>query len=655
MGGRRLASFGPIAVAASVALSAQTSQPAQTFRSGIDLIEVDVGVIDDDSRPIGDLQATDFSVSVGGEPRRVVQAQFVSLRPPVRDDLPAESAAQDAFYTSNTDAARGRLIVIAVDEESIAFGEGRHVMRAAGAFVDSLGPADRVALLAVPQPGVYIDFTSNHARVRQAVDGMAGLGTPPQVTFNISLFEAYRIAEYNDGGVENEVVARVCSAGFEGLVCRYRMQAESRQIVQETRRRADNTRREVESILGAMREVEGPKALVWISGGFVIDNGSTSLRELEALAAESRTTLYVFMLDEPLIDMSQRELAPTPRQDRRMKEEGLLAAAAFTGGSLVRAHYNPGPLFERLEEELSGYYLLGVESRAGDRDGESHAIDVAVRRDGARVRARRSIRVTQETAASSDGERLMDMLRSPVASRELPLRIATYAYRGAGRSGMRILVGAEVGVPGGVPSALTLGYLLRDPDGESAWSENMQVTPRLVPTPGGPVQEISFPIAIETPGTFSLKLAVIDAQGRRGSVEHPVRAEHGPQAALDIGDLLVADQGSSPAGGILPPVEARVSGGRLLAYTELYADSPAAWERTEVRIDVVDDEAGPALARGAAAIQGTGDALRGSVTGVAGVAHLPPGRYVARARVMRDAVEVARVRRPFRIVGPPDR
>ena len=183
---------------------------------------------------------------------------------------------------------------------------------------------------------------------------------------------------------------------------------------------------------------------------------------------------------------------------------------------------------------------------------------------------------------------------------------------------MRILVGAEIGVPDGVPSALTLGYLLCDPAGELAWNENMQVTPRLVGTPGGPVQEISFPIAVETPVTYALKLAVIDAAGRRGSVKHAVRAGRRPQAELAVGDLLVADQGSSPAGGILPPVEARVSGGRLLVYTELYADSPSVWERTAVRIDVVDDGPGPALARGAAAMQRADDSLRRSVTGVAG-------------------------------------
>ncbi len=44
---------------------------------------------------------------------------------------------------------------------------------------------------------------------------------------------------------------------------------------------------------------------------------------------------------------------------------------------------------------------------------------------------------------------------------------------------------------------------------------------------------------------------------------------------------------------------------------------------------------------------------RRGATAVVAVPHLPPGRYVARARVMHDAAEMARVRRPFRIVSQP--
>ena len=49
-----------------------------------------------------------------------------------------------------------------------------------------------------------------------------------------------------------------------------------------------------------------------------------------------------------------------------------------------------------------------------------------------------------------------------------------------------------------------------------------------------------------------------------------------------VGDLLVADQSN----GMRPPVEARVSSGRLLAFTELYADSAEVWQDVAVHLDV---------------------------------------------------------------------
>ena len=651
-GGRRPAGIALTGVvlaglALDATLAAQAPERQPDFRSGVDLIEVDAWVVDGEGRPVPDLGAPDFAVTVDGEPRPVAEAQFVPLGPLARDRPPA--AAASPFHSSNTDQAPGRLIVLAVDEESILFGDGRHVMRAAAAFVDTLGPADRVALLTVPQPGAYIDFTSDHDRVRRAVAGLAGRGRPPQATLNIGLFEAYQIAVYGNVGAEQQDVARACAADVGIVACRQLVRAESRQIVNETRSRTDAVRRELESILAGLREVDGPKALVWVSGGMVIDGAGLMLREVERRAAAARTTLYVVMLDAPLIDLTRRELAPTPRQDRRMQEEGLLAAAALTGGRLLRAGNNPDPIFARIGAELTGYYLLGVESHPADRDRESLAIEVSVRRSGARVRTPRTVRLPPNADRLAATERLARMLRSPTVARELPVRIATYAYRGAEAPGMQILAAVEVGAPGGNLSPLTLAYLLHDPEAAAAWTETLPIAPRLAEGPDGPVLEASLPIPVAAPGRYALRVAVIDAAGRRGSVEHAVRIEPSPPAPVAVGDLLVADHASSPAGGVRPRVEARVRGGRLLAYTELYADSPDAWRRTAVHLEVADAAEGPVRARGAVSIGGAESAGRRAVTGIVSVAHLPPGRYLARVRVVHDATEVARAQRPFRV------
>ncbi len=64
-----------IPVAAS--LRAQSAQ-TPVFRSGVELLEVDVLVVDGNSRPVTDLQTPEFVVSIDGQPRRVVSSEFVS-------------------------------------------------------------------------------------------------------------------------------------------------------------------------------------------------------------------------------------------------------------------------------------------------------------------------------------------------------------------------------------------------------------------------------------------------------------------------------------------------------------------------------------------------------------------------------------------------
>ena len=60
----------------STLVSAQSQQPP-TFRSGVDLIEVDVTVLDDRGNPVPDLLAPEFAVTVDGEERRIVSVEFV--------------------------------------------------------------------------------------------------------------------------------------------------------------------------------------------------------------------------------------------------------------------------------------------------------------------------------------------------------------------------------------------------------------------------------------------------------------------------------------------------------------------------------------------------------------------------------------------------
>lgn len=95
--------IGTVMMGAAV-VSGQPAPKQPTFQSGVDLLQVDVSVLDRDGRPIPDLGVSDFSVAVDGEPRRVVQAQFISFGLRGGDARPSGTAPTDLFSTSNTDA-----------------------------------------------------------------------------------------------------------------------------------------------------------------------------------------------------------------------------------------------------------------------------------------------------------------------------------------------------------------------------------------------------------------------------------------------------------------------------------------------------------------------------------------------------------------------
>ena len=60
---------------------AQRIGPGQTpsFRSGVEVVTIDVNVIDKQGQPLRGLGPSDFVVTVAGQPRRVVTADFVDV------------------------------------------------------------------------------------------------------------------------------------------------------------------------------------------------------------------------------------------------------------------------------------------------------------------------------------------------------------------------------------------------------------------------------------------------------------------------------------------------------------------------------------------------------------------------------------------------
>ncbi len=672
-----LAALATVVPAAGLARAGEAAQEQPPFRSGVDIVEIDVTVTAERGRhPVMDLDASDFRVRVDGRRRRVAQAELVSPTTPAALTIPSSDMiappGPDALYTSNAGLARGgaRLVAMVLDPESILFGEGRQLLRTAGAFVDRLHPADRVALIEIPGPRVLIAPTEDHRRVSREVARLGGLGEPVgrilcEVTNGrLALSEAFRIAVYGDGDALAEAIGRIfyvsVGAGGRRPVCSSpltvdRVRFEAARIVQETRVRTRQVIRGLESVLRSLRGVEGRKTVVLVSGGLAIDTDVALVRGIEEAAAESRATLVTLMVPDPIIDFEGREQNQRPprlrTQDRFLLEHGLSAAADATGGEFYRALGNGRGLFERIEAQLAGSYRLAVEVSPRDRV-ERRRIEVRVGRRGARAQVRHAAaaggeRRDREPDGSSIDARLMELLRSPVAESWLPLRVSTYAHPDGGGTA-RVAVTAEVGGGGTDGSQVTLGYALLDSWGAVVSSGRQQVTGTAAELRDDGGYAYRFPITTAA-GRYALRVAAVDGSGRGGSVEHPLRVGLAlSDAPVALGAVQVADAAARAEGRVADggPV---VSTGQLAVALDVQAESAWVFNRLRVQVEVARDESGPVLAQAEALLHGPDDAPRRSAEARLAVGELRPGPYVARVRVLRGAEEAAAIRRPFRI------
>jgi hypothetical protein len=88
-------------------IAPKSQPPRTTFKSNVDLVPVDVNVIDKTGRPVSDLTAGDFTLSVDGKPRTIASAQFIAVQHAI-ETAPPKPLEYDSTPDSRRPAHRGR-------------------------------------------------------------------------------------------------------------------------------------------------------------------------------------------------------------------------------------------------------------------------------------------------------------------------------------------------------------------------------------------------------------------------------------------------------------------------------------------------------------------------------------------------------------------
>jgi tetratricopeptide (TPR) repeat protein len=654
-------------------LSAQQTGTGQvpTFRSGVELVTVDVGVVDRQGNPLRGLGAGDFSVTVGGQPRRVVTAEYVDTAA-ARPAALATVAGPDVVPVStNEGVGVGRLFV----------------------FVD------RSSLMLMPA-GPNVPFTWAHDRVRDALQRVIGMSMQDSSWEFGSLTEARDIANRNlmtlrqvgqrqcgvttpggigsfgggagssappDGGPQDGQIGRGgqtagggsgggrggssnpggSGGGFGMDSCSRDLQMRADSAWRSANMTSLASLGSLRNVLTALERVRGDKTVILVSGGWPLDDREQDslLSATASEAAAARATIYSLFLPRSMSSASLPAASSTPVSDHHLHSWPLETLSAMTGGGSFRVEVGAEGAFERLSRETAGYYRIGVEKEPADLDGKARRMKVQVSRNGMTVRAREIFDVP--TYEDRDwGARLASALDAPIPATDVHLRVTSYLAPDPDDSTrLKLVLAGEASRldPGDAEFQLLVSNL----EGKKVLAGEKPIGQ---PTGAG---GLSFSASVPlSPGSYIIRIAVIDGAGRVGSVDH--RADVRP---VSLGGL-------SATGPVLIRVPAAQQAESRLALNDVRQD-----ERLALQIDLEGDRSRLAGADvvfeiaatndGPSLVQTPADVSEGSrggwvvAQGLADMRLLPPGHYVARARIKSGTEAIGEVHRAFDLTEAP--
>jgi len=241
--------------------------------------------------------------------------------------------------------------------------------------------------------------------------------------------------------------------------------------------------------------------------------------------------------------------------------------------------------------------------------------------------------VLAKEAAAKGPPTPKDMLRVASEYRDLPLRATSYASRmTAGDAEVKVVVLYET--PDGAPlAASSVGLFDEKGTLKKQWTANKEDLAKKIVR-----ADMQAPA-----GTYRVRVAAVDANGRAGTTDDDLKAETVRADPLKLSALVVGtQQGSSGFAPRLEFTDETVAIGLLEVY-----DIPKGGA-VVVQLDVASSTDGPSLATAETQIgKGSGEDAVMAIGGF-GIDNLPAGDYLMRATVTLNGKPVGRVMRTIR-------
>jgi VWFA-related protein len=446
------------------------------FRSGTELVLVNVVVRDKSGAVVRNLSRDDFTVTEDDKSQTITSFDFEELAPspaakdraasatqaaPPPDNRSPASATQAQSILSSPGGLAGaddrsakasaerpsatldmrgrRLIVLFFDLSSMQPEELDRAVKAAHDYVEhKLSAADLIAIASFSTSlQVVQDFTADADTLRDAIDGFGS---------------------NNAAGFDNGLTGDVEDTPDTGNA----FTADDTEFnIFNTDRRLDALRTLADQLAG----IEQKKSVIYFSSGMSQQGQDNQVQLRRTVDRANRANVSIYAADmrglQALVpggdatQGSRRGTSPFSGASTRNQfgsqaasQDTLTTMAEDTGGRAFFDSNTFGQVFDRVVNDTSAYYVLGYSSTNPARDGRFRRIRVRLKRPDLKLEYRSGYYAPRDFAHSTRDDReeqLQDQLTSDLSATDLSAYVSTAYFRLADN---RYFVPLSVVVPG---------------------------------------------------------------------------------------------------------------------------------------------------------------------------------------------------------------
>ena len=454
LGSALLALFTSLTLFTSFLLAKQVAPQAPTFRSRIEIVQLDVSVFDKQRQLVRGLTETDFTILEDGKPQKIVGFSTFDV-----DDAspPATGWMRDVppDVTTNDLKAESRLFAIVMDDAMIP--QDPFSIKAskeiAKSIIDKLGPDDLTAVVFTGDNRKTQDFTKDKTKLLAALD-----------KFNPGL------TGYRFGSDSPPCTTPPCPAPVDTDLWFYQSAVRTLDNLADYLAAVPNRRKALfwvspgvpvgpcEPARGQPNTPLGAAPPCKFTEGWVIDlNHKTD----EVFRKAQRANVTVYPIDPTGLGGIRNYLTMRVGEtaaifNTTLMQDYLMATAANTGGRAVMNTNEFGPEIGEIFEENKSYYLIAFEPSNPKDDGTLRKLSVKVNRPDVDVRTRsgyyapepekpnkKLAAMTPESAALAKS--MSGIL--PLAGMPLKASVAAFAVPGQRLSTVTVVLGVRQPVP----------------------------------------------------------------------------------------------------------------------------------------------------------------------------------------------------------------